>query len=355
MDMLSDVTLTQDQHSLLGAIAHPWLDTGEWPLWANVQHRYDLRGQDADIILNSMPRVGIEGPFGASYGFVSHPRPRVGPGDRVRLTVAASLVLPQVKMMAGDPFVQALRHMIDLYTDRPITNELPTVHLRSTELASTHPSFKPWFVQVLPDLLSHEPAISTSGVNFPDGRWERDVTRSVMKYIGVDTVERYIEKTIEIVTANAAEITPAPVEMIEPQVSLPGRGPYVGLALLSDLEKAAQTSTWGLHKLIALCRELNENYATGNPYASAALIRAILDHIPPVFGHRDFKQVAAQHPFPIQRTDKAHAQRLAAFKDIAHDGLHRPISDAAGPTIGMDDLEPPARLNAILHELARLL
>ncbi|MCX4627564.1 hypothetical protein [Streptomyces sp. NBC_01443] len=351
--MLSDVTLTQDQHTLLTAIAHPWLNTGEWPRWANVQHQYDLRGQDADDILNSLPYVGIEGPFAASYGFVFYPRPRVGPRDRVRLTVAASLVLPEVKMAAGEPFVKALRHMIDLYTSRTITDDLPTLILRSTELAAAHPGLKPWFVQVLPDLLSHEPAISTGGVHLADGRWERAVTRSVMKYIGVDTVEKYIGKTIEIVTANAAEITPAGTT--ESQVSLPGRGPYIDPALLNDLEKAAQTSTWKLHKLIALCRELNDNYAASNPYASAALIRAILDHIPPVFGHQDFKQVAAQHTFSMQRTDKAHAQRLAAFKDIAHDGLHRPISTAAVPAIGMDDLEPPARLNAILHELAALL
>ncbi|MBQ1091442.1 hypothetical protein [Streptomyces sp. B93] len=355
MDTLVDVTLTQDQHNLLTAIAHRWLATGEWPRWAVVQHQYDLRGQDADVILNSLPYVGIEGPFAASYGFVSYPRPRVSPRDRVRLTVAASLVLPEVKMVAGEPFVKALRHMIDLYTSRTITDDVPTLILRSTELAAAHPDLNPWFVQVLPDLLSHEPAISTGGVHLADGRWEREVTRSVMQYIGVDTVEEYIGKTIEIVTANAAEISPAPVGATEPQVSPPPRGSYIDPALLNDLEKAAQTSTWKLHKLIALCRELNDNYAAGNPYASAAVIRAILDHIPPVFGHQDFKQVAAQHTFATQRTDKAHAQRLAAFKDIAHDGLHRPISSAAVPTIGMDDLEAPARLNAILYELMRLL
>ncbi|MEV6999300.1 hypothetical protein AB0N62_16645 [Streptomyces sp. NPDC093982] len=354
MDTLFGATLTQDQHNLLAAIAHPWLAGGEWPRWANIQHQYDLRGEDAEATLYSMPYVGIEGPFAANYGFVFYPRPRVGPRDRVRLTVAASLFLPEVKVMAGEPFVEALRHMIDLYSSRVITDDVPTIILRSTELAAARPDLKPRFVQVLPDLLSHEPAISTGGVDLADGRWEREVTRSVMKYIGVDTVEGYIAKTIEIITANAAEIAPAPVEEAEPQSSPPGRGPYIDPALLDDLEKAAQTSSWKLHKLIALCRELNENYAAGNPYSSAAMIRAILDHIPPVFGHQDFKQVAAQHPFAMQRTDKAHAQRLAAFKDIAHDGLHRPISTAV-PAIGMDDLEAPARLNAILHEVARLL
>ncbi|MCC5034816.1 hypothetical protein DMH02_016715 [Streptomyces sp. WAC 00631] len=355
MNTLFDVTLTEDQRNLLTAIAHPWLTTGEWPLWANVQHQHDLRGKDADVLLNSLPNVGIEGPFAASYGFVFHPRPHVSPRDRVNLTVAASLVLPEVKMATGEPFVKVLRHMIDLYIGRPIAaNDVPTVMLRSTELMAEYPYIKPWFIKVVPDLLSHEPAISTGGATLGDGSWEREVTRSVMQYIGVESVEDYIAKTIKIVTANAAEITTTPVEPSEPQTFTPERAPYVDPALLDDLEKAARTSTWKLHKLIALCQELNDNYVARNPYACAALTRAVLDHIPPVFGHKDFKQVAAHHSFAVQRTDKAHAQKLTAFKDIADDALHRPISTAI-PGIAMGDLPEPARLNAILQEVARLL
>ncbi|MEV6500017.1 hypothetical protein [Streptomyces prunicolor] len=349
------MTLTQDQHNLLAAIAHPWLATGEWPLWANVQHQYDVRRQDADAILNSLPSVGIEGPFAASYGFVFYPRPRVGPRDRVQLTVAASLVLPEVKMMAGEPFVRALRHMIDLYASRPIAaDDVPTVILRSTELAAAHPDLKPWFVQVLADLLSHEPAISTGGAGIGDGSWEREVTRSVMQYVGVGTVGEYIGKTIEIVTAKAAEIAPTPVEAAEPEGSTPGRGTYVDPALLDDLENAAQVSTWKVHKLVALCQGLNDAYAAGNPYVCAAMIRAVLDHIPPVFGHTDFKQVAAQYSFTVRRTDKAHAQYLETFRPIGDDVLHRPISPRV-PVVTMDDIPAPLRLNAVLHELLLLL
>ncbi|MFM9700265.1 hypothetical protein [Streptomyces europaeiscabiei] len=64
--------------------------------------------------------------------------------------------------------------------------------------------------------------------------------------------------------------------------------------------------------------------------------------------------MAAQHTFKTQRTDKAHTQRLAAFKDITHDGCTGPSVNPV-PVIGMDDLEAPARLNTVLHELVRLL
>ncbi|MFE7586434.1 hypothetical protein ACFU5Y_33260 [Streptomyces gardneri] len=56
----------------------------------------------------------------------------------------------------------------------------------------------------------------------------------------------------------------------------------------------------------------------------------------------------------MQRTDKAHAKALAEFKDIAHDALHRPISDSL-PQITMNDLPGPARLKAVLHELVTVL
>ncbi|MBB4161712.1 hypothetical protein [Streptomyces cinereoruber] len=56
----------------------------------------------------------------------------------------------------------------------------------------------------------------------------------------------------------------------------------------------------------------------------------------------------------MQRTDKAHAQELVRFKEIAHDALHRPISSSL-PLITMADLPAPARLRAVLHELVTVL
>lgn len=358
MNTLFDVTLTLDQRSLLTAIAQPWLDTGEWPRWVNVQHDFDLRDLDAAAIYDSLPRVGVEGPFAAEYGFTYHSRASAfGQRDRVRLTVAACLAATGLRMTVGEPFVQALRHMVDLYRNRSMADdEVPPLILRSGELEAALPHLKPWFIKVLPDLLSHEPSISTGGgAGIGDGSWEREVTRSVWQFRDVNSVEEYIEKTTEIVTANAAQLAPAPVEAEQPPTITPGRGPYVGLALLDDLEKAAQTSTqWQLHKLIALCQGLNDAYEAGNPYVCAAMIRAVLDHIPPVFGQPDFKQVAAQYSFTVRRTDKAHAQNLEAFRPIGDDVLHRPIGPRV-PVITMDNIPAPLRLNAVLHELLLLL
>jgi hypothetical protein len=49
---------------------------------------------------------------------------------------------------------------------------------------------------------------------------------------------------------------------------------------------------FNVSKLWTLIEELNDNYRGKNSYASQALLRAILDHIPPILGCNDFKAVA---------------------------------------------------------------
>ncbi|SES39634.1 hypothetical protein SAMN04487983_104867 [Streptomyces sp. yr375] len=56
------------------------------------------------------------------------------------------------------------------------------------------------------------PAISTGGAHLGDGSWEREVTRSVLQFRGMHTVEEYIDKTGEIVASNAALFAPTVVE-----------------------------------------------------------------------------------------------------------------------------------------------
>ncbi|MFJ8488441.1 hypothetical protein ACIRBZ_08625 [Streptomyces sp. NPDC094038] len=103
-----------------------------------------------------------------------------------------------------------------------------------------------------------------------------------------------------------------------------------------------------------MCNGLNDAYAAGNAYVCAAMIRAILDRNPPAFGEKDFKVVASQHTFVTQRTDKVHAQKLVAFKDISDDGLHRQIGPSV-PVLTMDNIPEPVRLNAMLQELLTIL
>ncbi len=51
--------------------------------------------------------------------------------------------------------------------------------------------------------------------------------------------------------------------------------------------------SFNLAKLTRFTVELNENYSRGNYLSCALLIRAIINHVPPLFGHRAFSQVVA--------------------------------------------------------------
>jgi len=50
-----------------------------------------------------------------------------------------------------------------------------------------------------------------------------------------------------------------------------------------------------LTKLIELCKELNECYDNESFLAVAMLVRAILDHIPPIFGYDSFAEIASNY------------------------------------------------------------
>jgi hypothetical protein len=102
-------------------------------------------------------------------------------------------------------------------------------------------------------------------------------------------------------------------------------------------------------KLTRLVEELNDNYSRGNAYAAHALLRAILDHVPPMLGCADFRAVANNHVWG--RTDKNYARRLLDFKLQADDALHRQISASTG-LLTMDDMPPRVWVNRILQECA---
>ena len=77
-------------------------------------------------------------------------------------------------------------------------------------------------------------------------------------------------------------------------------------------------------KLIELCRELNECYSNENYLAVAMLTRALLDHIPPIFGFINFSEVA--NNYKGSRSFKASMLHLDnSCRKIADAHLHGPI------------------------------
>jgi hypothetical protein len=125
--------------------------------------------------------------------------------------------------------------------------------------------------------------------------------------------------------------------------------PYIDPQVSGNL--AARAGILGLDpgKLVRLLYELNDNYSRGNAYAAHALLRAVLDHIPPLLGCASFE--AAVNNYSWGRTDKKYARRLLDFKLQADDALHRQMSKRT-TRLDIDDLPPKVWVNGLLQECA---
>ncbi|MEE9554034.1 MAG: hypothetical protein V3W18_07015 [candidate division Zixibacteria bacterium] len=67
---------------------------------------------------------------------------------------------------------------------------------------------------------------------------------------------------------------------------------FVEFALI-DRISSLNPRQFNVSKLARFAQELNENYKRGNYLSCALLIRAIINHVPPIFEQRTFKQVVA--------------------------------------------------------------
>ena len=93
-----------------------------------------------------------------------------------------------------------------------------------------------------------------------------------------------------------------------------GNAAFLAPDLLAGL-KATSSDRLDSSKLTKMCEELNDAYMRGNYISSALLLRAIMNHVPPVFGANTFSEVVSQSG----RSTKA---ILARLNDDA-----RPIAD----------------------------
>jgi hypothetical protein len=59
--------------------------------------------------------------------------------------------------------------------------------------------------------------------------------------------------------------------------------------------KQATVTEFDLSKLIRLCEEINDAYRIENYFTVGMLIRALLDHVPPIFKKKSFTEIANNH------------------------------------------------------------
>jgi hypothetical protein len=98
---------------------------------------------------------------------------------------------------------------------------------------------------------------------------------------------------------------------------------FVDLSRIAAL-RAAKSPQWDLTRLIRLCEELNIAYANDCFMSVAMVVRALLDHVPPLLGKKTFAEVANQ--YAGSSSFKKSMQSLEnSLRHIADAHLHLPI------------------------------
>lgn len=87
---------------------------------------------------------------------------------------------------------------------------------------------------------------------------------------------------------------------------------------------------------------------SNKPSATAASLRAVLDHIPPLLAQRTWDDVASSYKW--ERTNKKYVDQLHDSRAISDDSLHRAIGKKNLAEIDMTDIPPKRNLEILLEE-----
>ncbi|MFE9880087.1 hypothetical protein [Streptomyces sp. NPDC005784] len=375
--------LDDAQLTLLKVMAEPYLKSGQWPFWNYVERTMDHLGHDdAETVLKSLPVAGFKGSAGLtgpSYGLAWYDRVHLADDSRPALTAAAGLHAPELRHLFGDNFIAVLQYLVKhQQAVRPSPDQPDAAYITSDDFKRDHPAATEEFVAALPGIFEHEPVLRRGyqpwGTN-PNG-WRFQLHRWLKDYRNVDDLPAYVERVAEITTA--ANTITIPASLLPPASPVLGSGHsfrvgntllagapivtgaiipptvapvdepklYVNSGLRAELAAKQGKTKLSVDKLIQLLRELDDNYADGHAYSCHALLRAIIDHVPPILGHKSFE--AAANNYTWTRTDKKYMARLLEFKTQADDVLHRHIRESVD-VITMHDLPQAAALNALLR------
>lgn len=129
------------------------------------------------------------------------------------------------------------------------------------------------------------------------------------------------------------------------------RGEFVDSARISEIA-AIRDSEFDVQRLVRMCEEINSAWEAGNLMSVAMLARAIVDHVPPIFGHSNFAQVTSQASSRSIRGSFEHIQ--TGLRHIADGALHTHIRRRETlPTSTQVDFRQS--LDVLLGEVVRVL
>ncbi|MFC8015511.1 hypothetical protein [Streptomyces cinereoruber] len=374
--------LDDAQHTLLKVMAEQYSKTGQWPFWRYVEQMMDHLGyDDAEQVLKSLPVVGANSPVGASYGLAWYDRVHLADDSRPALTVAAGLHSPELRHLFGENFILVLQYFVKRQRAvRPSPEKVETSYITSDDFKREFPAVTKEFVAALPGIFEHEPVLRRGAQPWgtDPGGWRFELHKWLKDYRGIDDLSGYVQRVAErTVAANTVFIPenqapflaqvlgssggkirigerltpgiPTVTGAVIPRPVAPPEEPprYVNEDLIKELEAKQGQTRLSPDKLLQLVRELNACFRDGHAYACHALVRAIIDHVPPILGQKSFQAAASNYAWPTD-ADRKYAKKLLEFKNQADDVMHRQIRTSRG-VITMHDVPLSGYINALLR------
>jgi hypothetical protein len=340
--------LKPDQATLLAVVSEPYILHERWPTFAYVSSEMRKRRLDARELLSQLPRTRPPSRvMGSGYGLVKY-EPFYQADSEVWLTVAGQSHIPELSSRCRS-FVLAVQDLRRLLLAQPSSPfELVAVYAHSADMSNGKVGkFSPPFVRVLFDMLLHEPVTFVDGSEAAADRssWKMLLSQTLLDFHDVTTVPEYVARVTEL-TGGAAGPEPQPVVDVAP--SQQASTAYVlseTINRLRELQTGLIAERYRPDKLIQLLEELDGCFRLKYAFASHALLRAVMDHVPPVFGCKSFDQVASN--LSCSATDKKYLRVLLTFKNQADDVMHRMIGRRPN-VLSLDDMPPRAAVNALI-------
>jgi hypothetical protein len=118
--------------------------------------------------------------------------------------------------------------------------------------------------------------------------------------------------------------------------------------------KSITNPNFDLKRLIRLCEEINISVKNDCFFATGALSRAIMDHIPPIFNHANFTQVASNYGAAGTSFTKSMKNLESSMRHISDSLLHRQIKQSESLP-NLTQVNCSQDLDVLLAEICRIL
>ncbi|MDQ2837850.1 MAG: nucleotide-binding protein [Actinomycetota bacterium] len=199
---------TEDQARLINEIVKVWLTDNVWPSYGFLADTLLDANLVAIEVLNSFPNLGIRTPTTFSYSDViyDHNFPEPPEDSKVAITVGAAN-----RHALGQQFAQGFIAVLRVAAARrryakPDPTKPVDVTLTSQEVAAElAPIWLPEQLRPVGMLLEKDWPHGMRGVfPQPDGSWQVQLSRDITQYLGITTVEEYLDAIRRQVDASAA-------------------------------------------------------------------------------------------------------------------------------------------------------